>query len=62
MPAKQIPDTTISLNSRELELLRYLVDQEKEAVRTSLRATGRWTERLEQHVGLLADVVKKLRS
>jgi len=50
----------IGFNERELRLLRDLVKEEVEAARRSLRATGRWTERLEQHVSLLADLSEKL--
>ena len=58
----QIPDKQISLNPRELQLLRDLLDEAEKAARRSLRAAGRWTERLEQHVELLADISEKLGS
>jgi len=55
-----IPDTVIDFDPRQLKFLRDLVEKEKEACRVSLRATGRWTERLEQHVDLLLSGSEKL--
>lgn len=60
MGIQQISDATISFNWQEVNLLRKLVEKEKEACRVSLRAVGHWTKRLEKHVTLLLSVAEKL--
>lgn len=51
---------SVELTWQEKNLLRELVEQDIEALNVSLRAIGRWTERLEQRCALLGSIQAKL--
>jgi len=51
---------SITFNRQELHLLAALVEQDVDAVNTSLQSIGKWTERLTRHVALLESTQAKL--
>jgi len=51
---------SITFTWHELHLLAALVEQDVDAVNTSLRSIGKWTERLTEHVALLESIQAKL--
>lgn len=61
MTVQPIPDRLIGFNSRELEVLLEMVEKEKKVCRRSLLATGRWSDRFEQHVDILLSIEDKIK-